>query len=113
MFISHDLGVVEHISDHVAVMYLGKIVELGSREDIFSDPLHPYTRTLLSAIPIPNPSLRKKRLVLQGDVPSPVNPPVACRFHPRCPFVMDRCRIDAPDFDEVSPGHWAACWLNH
>lgn len=111
LFISHDLGVVEHISDHVAVMYLGKIVEFGSREDIFNNPLHPYTKTLISAIPNPRPSLHKNKLVLQGDVPSPVNPPAACRFHPRCPFVMDRCSKETPYPIKVSPNHWSACWL--
>lgn len=112
LFISHDLGVVEHISDHVAVMYLGKIVEIGSRDEIFNNPQHPYTQSLLAAVPNPTPSIRKKRIVLQGDIPSPVNPPSACRFHPRCPFVMDHCRTQVPATIEVTPGHWVACWMS-
>jgi peptide/nickel transport system ATP-binding protein/oligopeptide transport system ATP-binding protein len=112
LFIAHNLSVVEHISDRVAVMYLGKIVELAQREDLFRNPLHPYTQALLSAIPIPDPSLKKKRIILKGDVPSLFNPPQGCRFHPRCPFVKEQCRLEIPPYREVEKGHFAACWLN-
>jgi oligopeptide/dipeptide ABC transporter ATP-binding protein len=112
LFISHDLGVVEHISHKVAVMYLGKIVEYGTREEIFTKPIHPYTKSLLSAIPIPDPTKRRNKIILKGDIPSPVNPPAACRFHPRCPSVMDRCKVEEPVYKEAEPGHWTACWLS-
>jgi oligopeptide/dipeptide ABC transporter ATP-binding protein len=93
-------------------MYLGKIVEIADRDELFKSPLHPYTRALLASIPIPNPEIRPAEdRVLQGDIPSPSNPPKGCRFHTRCPLVEDRCRVDAPEFKEVSPGHWAACHL--
>jgi oligopeptide transport system ATP-binding protein len=111
LFIAHDLAVVRHISDRVAVMYVGKIVEVTDRNEIFESPLHPYTRALLSAIPIPDPVLEKRRtrMILIGDVPSPVNPPVGCRFNPRCPYAEENCRTDEPPLDEVRPGHFVAC----
>jgi peptide/nickel transport system ATP-binding protein/oligopeptide transport system ATP-binding protein len=111
LFISHDLSVVEHISHRVTVMYLGKLVELASRERLFNEPLHPYTNALISAIPIANPRTRKESIILTGDVPSPLNPPSGCRFHPRCPVVTDICSQEEPEFREVSPEHWVACWL--
>jgi len=111
MFIAHNLSVVEHISDRVAVMYLGKMVELTSRDALYENPLHPYTKALMSAIPIPDPTLKRERVILKGDVPSPLNPPKGCRFHPRCPVVTDRCSREEPNFKEVKAGHWAGCWL--
>ncbi len=111
LFIAHNLSVVEHISDRVAVMYLGKMAELTSREELFRNPLHPYTQALLSAIPIPNPKLKRQRVILSGDVPSPVNPPPGCRFHTRCPVAEEICRREEPAFEEKRPNHWVACHL--
>jgi oligopeptide/dipeptide ABC transporter ATP-binding protein len=112
LFIAHNLSVVEHISDRVAVMYLGRLVELSDREELYREPLHPYTRALMSAIPIPQPGLKRQRIILTGDVPSPVNLPPGCRFHPRCP-VMQRplCVERDPEWREVRPGRWVACHL--
>ncbi len=111
LFIAHNLSVVEHVSNRVAVMYLGKMVEMTSREELFRNPLHPYTQALMSAIPIPNPRLKRQRTILKGDVPSPLNPPKGCRFHPRCPVAIEKCGQEEPPFIEVSPDHWVACWL--
>jgi oligopeptide/dipeptide ABC transporter ATP-binding protein len=111
LFIAHNLSVVEHVSNRVAVMYLGKMVEMTSREELFRNPLHPYTQALMSAIPVPNPRLKRQRTILKGDVPSPLNPPRGCRFHPRCPVAIEKCAVDEPPFIEVSPDHWVACHL--
>jgi oligopeptide/dipeptide ABC transporter ATP-binding protein len=111
LFVAHDLAVVEHISHRVAVMYLGRIVELADTASIFARPQHPYTSALLSAVPVPDPRVERKRIILSGDVPSPVDPPPGCRFHTRCPYAFDRCRTEVPPMLEVAPGHFAACHL--
>ena len=113
LFIAHDLAVVEHISHRLAVMYLGRIVETTSKEALFETPLHPYTEALLSAVPVPRARARgRRRVILTGDVPSPINPPGGCHFHQRCPYAMARCGVDVPELREVRPDHWAACHLH-
>ena len=111
LFISHDLSVVEHISDSVGVMYLGNLVEYGDTEDIFRNPLHPYTKALFSAIPVPDPNAKMNRIVLEGSIPSPANPPSGCKFHTRCPYATERCKVEAPCQREVEPGHYVVCHL--
>lgn len=111
LFISHDLSVVEHISDRVGVMYLGKIVELADKKTLYENPQHPYTKSLLSAVPIPNPKLKRERIILKGDIPSPTNPPSGCTFHTRCPFAMEICKQKAPELRKTDGGHFVSCHL--
>jgi oligopeptide/dipeptide ABC transporter ATP-binding protein len=113
LFISHDLGIVEHMADRVAVMYLGRIVEIGEKERLFAAPRHPYTRALISAAPIPDPTAKRERIVLEGDVPSPMTPPSGCHFHTRCPFAFERCRQETPVLREADTGHRFACHLDN
>jgi len=112
LFIAHDLSVVEYFSDYVAVMYLGKIVELADRASLYAEKYHPYTQALISAVPVPDPETKRKRIILEGDVPSPISPPSGCPFHPRCPQVMDKCRKEIPPVVEKKPGHRVSCWLH-
>lgn len=111
LFISHDLSVVRHISDRVAVMYLGKVVEVADKKSLYENPTHPYTQALLSAVPVPNPHHTAQRIILEGDMPSPANPPTGCTFHPRCRHCMDICKTTAPPVKEQSAGHWVSCHL--
>jgi oligopeptide/dipeptide ABC transporter ATP-binding protein len=111
LFIAHNLSVVEHFCDRVGVMYLGRMVEVATRDDLFADPLHPYTQALMSAIPVPDPTASRQRILLEGDVPSPLNPPSGCRFHTRCPLAFDKCSQEEPKLKDYGVEHYAACWL--
>jgi oligopeptide/dipeptide ABC transporter ATP-binding protein len=111
LFISHNLAVVEHISHRIAVMYLGRIVEYTDKRTLFTRPQHPYTESLLLAVPVPDPRVKRQKRLLQGDVPSPINPPPGCHFHTRCPYAIERCKAESPALREVKPGQWVACHL--
>ncbi|AQR94642.1 ABC transporter ATP-binding protein [Clostridium saccharoperbutylacetonicum] len=111
LFISHDLSIVEHLCTRIAIMYLGNIVEIADRDELFKNPLHPYTKALLSAVPIPDPTIKRKRIILNGDIPNPAKPPSGCKFHTRCPYAIDKCRNIEPEFRNVSEGHEAACHI--
>lgn len=111
LFISHDLSVVKHISHRIGVMYLGSLVELAPKNELYSNPLHPYTKALLSAVPLPDPTLKRKRIILQGDIPSPANPPPGCKFHTRCQYAMERCKNECPQYKDVGGKHFVACHL--
>ncbi|MEL7626793.1 MAG: oligopeptide/dipeptide ABC transporter ATP-binding protein [Anaerolineaceae bacterium] len=111
LFISHDLSVVQHISDYVGVMYLGDLVEYSDKKSLFANPLHPYTQALLSAVPVPDPNFKMNRIILEGSIPSPANPPKGCKFHTRCPYVMDVCKTVVPQTREIEPGHMVVCHL--
>jgi peptide/nickel transport system ATP-binding protein len=109
LFVAHDLSVVKHVSDRVAVMYVGKIVEVARTNDLFKTPRHPYTEALLSAVPKPDPRLRAQRIILEGDVADPAHPPSGCYFHPRCRYAVDRCKVETPELREIEPEHWVSC----
>ena len=113
LFIAHDLSMVKYISDRIGVLHLGHLLETGTTDEIFSNPIHPYTKTLLSAVPVPDPQLSRtrQRIILEGDIPSPMNPPTGCKFHTRCPYATDKCRKEVPEFKEHAPEHWAACHM--
>jgi oligopeptide/dipeptide ABC transporter ATP-binding protein len=110
LFVAHNLSVIEHISDRVAVMYLGKIVEIAQCDELYLNPLHYYTQALMSAIPVADPNVKTKRIILEGEVPTPINPPKGCRFHPRCRAATEQCALEEPPLKEHKPDHWAACW---
>jgi oligopeptide/dipeptide ABC transporter ATP-binding protein len=111
LFVAHDLAVVRHLSHRILVMYLGRIVESGGARTVCQSPKHPYTQALLSAVPVVDPDSKRRRIILSGDVPSPIHPPAGCPFHPRCPLAEARCEAEAPVLREIEPGHWAACHL--
>jgi len=111
LFISHDLNVIEHMSDRIGVMYVGKLLEVATKEELYKNPLHPYTRFLLDAVLVPNPRRRRKHEILKGEVPSPINPPPGCRFHPRCPYATDICRKEFPELLDIGGKHQVACHL--
>ena len=111
LFIAHDLAVVEHISHRIAVMYLGKIVEYTDKKTLFTNPQHPYTEALLSAVPVPDPTIKRKKTILQGDVPSPIKPPPGCHFHTRCPYAEERCKVEVPQLKQFGPDHVVSCHL--
>lgn len=111
LFITHDLATAKYICDRIGIMYLGKLVELGDLREVYANALHPYTRALLAAVPVPNPHMRRSQPMPEGEIPNPINPPPGCRFHTRCPVAMEHCSREEPPWQEVRPGHWAACWL--